>query len=144
MPTLPPPEGGPPGSPGAARIVYQHESEQVLGGAQLQKVVEVGAVSQPSQVFFQFRLNRTGYTRGVALAYAEGFALLIEGILADPKIAGVAYIQDVNRSGELIDELEVFWTSPDGESEGTVTVNMAAATSDTVAAAVNAAMAPFV
>jgi len=142
MPVAPPPEGGD-GGEGAARIVTQEQSEQTAGGDRLERTVEVGARSIPSDVYFQFRLPAHGYTRGAGLAYAQGFGLLIEGLLVEPTIDAVAYLQDVDRAGNLLDKLDVFWTTPDGTAQGDVEVLMGSATIDSVLAAVRQDMAPY-
>ncbi len=141
MPTVPPGEGG--GGATAARIIFQHEGEQLRGGTQIQEVVEVGAESIPSAVFFQFRLGATGYTRAAGQAYADGFGLLIEGLLALPVVAAVSYVQDVDAAGQLLDQLEVFWQTEDGSAQGSIVTLMSSATQDTVTAQINAAMAPY-
>jgi hypothetical protein len=136
-----PPGGG--GSAGDVTIIFQHEGDQLLGGGQLQRIVEVGCESHPSLTFFQFRLNQLGYTRQVAAAFAEGYSILIEGILAKPAVSAIAYVQDVNQAGALLDELEVYWQTPDGSAQGSIVVNMVTAVGEDVWAAVDAAMAAF-
>lgn len=136
-----PPDGG--GNPGDVVIVFQHQTEQLLGGSALQSVVEVGAETVPSGVFFQFRLPANGYTRAAAAAYAQGFALMIEDTLRSPDVAGIAYRQDLNAAGTLLDELEVFWQFEDGSADGSVVVSLPASTDDTIRSAITAAAAPF-
>lgn len=140
MTEVPPGEGG---SPGDVTILFQDEGDQLLGGTQLQRIVEVGCISHPSQTFFQFRLPLRGYTRAAGAAYAGGFSLLIEELVLDPDVTGVAYVQDVNAAGQLLDELEIFFVTPDGTGAGSVTINMNAATSDTARAAIQTAMGPL-
>jgi hypothetical protein len=140
---LPGEGGGPVGSPGDVVIVFQHQGEQLLGGTQMQRVVEVGCLTVPSQVFFQFRLPATGYTRAAGAAYAQGFALMIEDLLTLPYVAGISYRQDLNSAGQLLDQLDVFWQLEDGSADGDVVVSLPASTDDSVMAALQAAMAPY-
>ena len=131
------------GSLGDVTIVFQHQTEQLLGGSQMQKVVEVGALTWPSQVFFQFRLPAFKYKREVGVVYAEGFSLAIEGILTDANVAGAAYRQDLGATGMLLDELEVFWQTEDGVSSGSVVASMPSLDSGIVASQVAAAIASY-
>lgn len=137
-----PPDAG--GNPGDVVIVFQHQGEQLLGGTELQRVVEVGCLTRPSDVFFQFRLPATGYTRAAGAAYAEGFAIAIEDFLLTPPIVGVGYFQDLSPAGQLLDKLDLYWQSADGTADGVVPVLMSSLTEDQALAAVRAAMAPFV
>lgn len=127
----------------AAVIISQEESDELAGGTTLQRTVEIGCVSVPSGVYFQFRLLRTGYTRAVGQAYADGFGELIEGILVTANVTAVAYVQDVNQAGALLDKLDVFWQTDDGSAAGDLEFNMYPLTSDQVGPAIQAAMAPF-
>lgn len=143
MPTAPPEPGGDGGSVGAATIVFQHQSMQLLGGTQLERVVEVGATSIPSGVFFQFRLGAKGYTRAVGQAYADGFGLAIEAILAEATVVAADYEQDVDAAGHLIDQLEIFWQTEDGEAQGSIITPLSSLDPTTAIAAVNAAMRAY-
>lgn len=135
--------GGEGGSIGAATIVSQHQSMQLLGGTQLERVVEVGARSIPTGVFFQFRLGALGYTRAVGQAYADGFGLAIEAVVAEPTVAGADYVQDVSPAGHLLDQLEIFWQSLDGSSEGSIIVPLGSLDPTDAIAKVHTAMAAF-
>lgn len=140
MPTVPPDPGG---GDNAATIISQEESDELAGGTTLTRTVEVGAVSIPSGVYFQFRLPKTGYTRAVGQSYANGFGLLIEGILVEPNVVAIAYQQDVNQAGHLLDQLDIFWQTDDGSAAGDIVLPMFPLTDDQVGPAVQAAMAPY-
>jgi hypothetical protein len=131
------------GGAGDVTILFQHQGEQLLGGSELQRVVEVGCLSHPSQTYFQFRLPALGYTRAAGVAYAGGFSLTIEAVLTDAGIVGMDYVQGLSPAGQLLDQMEVFWQSPDGTADGSIVVALPPIDEANVAALVAAAMAPY-
>lgn len=131
------------GQPGDVQIVFEHQGEQLLGGTEVQRVVEIGVRTSPSGVFFQFRLPARGFTPAAAAAYAGGFALAIEDLLTVPYIVDIVYQQDLSAGGNLLDQLAVYWQTEDEIASGFVIRNLPPLTSTDTLAAVDAAMSAY-
>src|SRR5258706_3236476 len=123
MSSRPPDPGG--GHPGTAIIIFQQQSEQLLGGSKLQRVVEIGATTVPSDIYFQTRLPAAQYLRSTAQIVVDGLAGAIEDSLVGPFITGMDYRQDINPAGQRLDQMEVFWMTPDESAQGSVILPLA-------------------
>lgn len=141
MSTRPPDVGG--GAPGTGVIIFQQQSEQLLGGSRLQRVVELGATTSPSDIYFQTRLPAANYTRADGQNVVDVLSGAIEDSLIGPYIVGMSYRQDVNQAGQLLDQMEVFWTTPDESASGSVILPLARVEPTYVNPAVQGAVAPY-
>lgn len=141
MSTRPPDVGG--GGAGVGIIAFQQQSEQLLGGSRLQRVVEIGATTVPSGVYFQTRLPAANYTRADGQNVIDVLSGAIEDSLVGPYIVGMQYRQDVNTAGQLLDQMEVFWETPDESAAGSIVLPLARVEPTYVNPAVQAAVAPY-
>jgi hypothetical protein len=141
MSTRPPDPGS--GAPGTGFIIFQQQSEQLLGGSKLQRVVEIGATTSPSDIYFQTRLPAAGYTRADGQNVIDILSGAIEDSLIGPYIVGMTYRQDINPAGQLLDQMEVFWSTPDESAQGSVVLPLARVEPVYVNPAVQGAVAPY-
>jgi hypothetical protein len=129
---------------GSATIIFLHETEQLLGGSQLQRVVEIGAVEDSSETYFETRLPAVpGFNRQEAQIVSNMYAGAIAGVLVQPFVDSLAYLQDVNRAGALLDLMDIFWTSGDGSAEGVLRVRLAQLLTTPIGPLIAADLAPY-
>lgn len=115
-----------PPSTGAVTSFTAYKTEQLVGGSHIQAAVRISAQSVPSLIYFEFSVSAFGYTRDSGIGAAEGFAGGIEDVIGSPYVTTMAFRQDLNQAGNLIDQMEVFWSTDDGTQQGSVVGPLAA------------------
>lgn len=101
-------------------VVFQHQTVELLGGTRTVPVMEIGAETKPSGIYWQKRVNLSVYVPDVIDSLLASDANVIEEIARLPTVAGIVYVQDVNLAGLLIDELEITVTDSSGASSRTL------------------------
>jgi len=99
-------------------IVYQRQTEELVGGSRVRDVMEIGFETIPSDIYAQFRLALGSYNTTFVEPVASHIAEEIEQVAAFNNVAGMFYIQDINAAGLLIDVMEIIVTSTSGNSSG--------------------------
>src|SRR5437763_16981710 len=98
------------------RIVAQAQSIELRGTAKPSDVMEIGAITKPSEVFFQFRIPIGVWRAEGAIPVAEAYAEQIEIIMGSPLVFGMSYVQDVNLAGNLVDYMDIVVGIAEGDA----------------------------
>lgn len=99
---------------------WAHQSDQIVGGSTIQKMVELGVTTFPSGTFFQYRVPAVSTWREDLPPLLDVIAQQIEDTFGGPYITELAYFQDTTQSGQLLDMFQVFWEAADGLAQGWV------------------------
>lgn len=99
-----------------ATIQTTSRTIQVISPTQVLEVLEIGASSDPSGVFFLYEFPYNTWIAGggpaAVKAAVDPIGDDIEQMLADPNVAGVSFAQDVNASGLLVGYIEIIVQIP--------------------------------
>lgn len=106
----------------AARITGSQQVS-VIQGTTVTKQNEWGALSEPTEVYFQFR-EPLQVTKSDAQYRADQLSDEIETILENGAVTDVTYSQDVTPGGRLVDQFTVYWQKDGGATTGWVTIPM--------------------
>ena len=101
-------------------VQYQRQTEELVGGARLRDVVEIGFSTVPSEVYAQTRIDLSFWTADEVAPMLANLADYIETVMGYPYVAGMDYIQDINAAGLLIDVMEITVLSASGKSSATL------------------------
>jgi len=104
---LPVEEGG--GTPGAVsfRIVSQEPTIQVVAGGAVRDAMTIGVHENKYGLDFQFTISRAEWQGEGTQVAAYDYTSYIQEIAGADHVVGIAYAQDVNPSGLLVDVLYV-------------------------------------
>ena len=114
----------------------------VIQGSTVTKQNEWGALSEPTEVYFQFR-EALNITQADAQYRADQLSDEIETILENGAVTDVTYSQDVTPGGRLVDQFTVYWQKNGGATTGWVTIPMPDFTVATALTAVELERYPF-
>lgn len=117
---LQPAEGGG-GVAGAYRILYQRPDILITGVNQVQDAVTVTAQETTYGVVFSFTRSRQSWEGGAVQAAASFYAGQIGAMAQHPHVVGMAYTQDTNPTGALVDQIQVTVGTDDGNNEASFT-----------------------
>lgn len=117
---LQPAEGGG-GVSGGYRILSQRPDLLVTGGNNVQDAVTVTAQDKVYGIAFSFTRSTKSWEGGAVQAAASFYAGAIQGLAGHPHVQGMAYTQDVNAAGNLIDSMEITVGTDDGEQAASFT-----------------------
>lgn len=114
---LQPVSGGPGGSGGASgtyQILSQRPDILVQGVNNVVDAVTVTALEPTYGIVFSFTRSRASWEGGAVQAAASFFASNIKALAQYQNVQGLAYTQDTNLSGNLVDQIEVTVGTDDG------------------------------
>lgn len=106
-----------------AATITGSQQVSVIQGSTVTKANEWGALSEPTEVYFQFR-EALNITKADAQYRADQLSDEIETILANGAVTDVTYSQDVTPGGRLVDQFTVYWQKNGGATTGWVTIPM--------------------
>ena len=109
--------GGGAGGGGGYKILYQRPDILVVGVNNVQDAVTVTAQDAEYGIVFSFTRSRSSWEGGAVQAAASFYAGNIQALAAYQHVQGIAYTQDTNASGNLIDQLVITVGSDDGNQE---------------------------
>jgi hypothetical protein len=113
---LQPPEGG--GGPsGSYKILYQRPDILVQGVSNVVEAETVTALDGIYGIMFAFTRSTSTWEGGAVEAAASFYAGMIQAMAQHPHVQGLAYTQDTNASGNLIDQMIVTVGTDDGNHE---------------------------
>lgn len=114
--SLPVPEG-------SAVILSSHRTVELLTAQRTRDVYEILAVSAYSNVYFEFRVpvylvDPTGGGPEAAsiIRTANAIAVEIDSVWSLPNVVGVTYVQDVSPTNQLVDLVEIYVQSDNGQA----------------------------
>lgn len=115
---LQPVSGGPGGGGGGKyRILFQKPDILIQGVNNVVDAVTVTAQDQVYGITFSFTRSRLSWEGGATQAAASFFASNIQALAGYQHVQGIAYTQDTNAAGELIDQLSITVGTDDGTQE---------------------------
>lgn len=113
---LQPPDGG--GGPsGSYHILYQKPDILVQGVNNVVDAVTVTALDGIYGILFSFTRSTKSWEGGAVEAAASFYAGMIQAMAEYQHVQGLAYTQDTNASGLLIDQMVVTVGTDDGDQE---------------------------
>lgn len=113
---LQPPDGG--GGPSASyKILTQRDDILMQGVSNVVPAVTVTALDGIYGIMFSFTRSTASWEGGAVQAAASFYAGMIQAMAQHPHVQGLAYTQDTNASGNLIDQMIVTVGTDDGEQE---------------------------
>ena len=113
---LQPVDGGS-GAAGKYRVLYQKPDILIQGVNNVVDAVTVTVQDQVYGITFSFTRSRTSWEGGAVQAAASFFASNIQALAGYQHVQGIAYTQDTNAAGELIDQLSITVGTDDGTQE---------------------------
>ena len=111
---LQPVGGGGGEAPGQYRILYQRPDILVVGVNNVQDAVTVTAEENVYGIVFSFTRSTASWEGGAVQAAASFYAGAIRALAGYRNIQGMAYTQDVNASGNLVDQMIITVGTDDG------------------------------
>jgi hypothetical protein len=114
---LEPVDGGGGGGGGKYKVLYQKPDILIQGVNNVVDAVTVTAQDKVYGVVFQFTRSRTSWEGGAVEAAASFFASNIQALAEYPHVQGIAYTQDTNASGNIVDQLSITVGTDDGTQE---------------------------
>ena len=113
---LQPPDGG--GGPSASyKILSQRPDILVTGVNQVVDAVTVTAQDGIYSIVFSFTRSTASWEGGAVQAAASFYSGMIQAMAQHPHVQGLAYTQDTNAAGLLIDQMVVTVGTDDGQQE---------------------------
>lgn len=112
------PVGGGGGAGGGTYKVLNQKPDILIQG--VNNVVDAVTVTVEEQTYgivFSFTRSRTSWEGGAVQAAASFFAGNIQALAAYQHVQGIAYTQDTNAAGNLIDQLSITVGTDDGTQE---------------------------
>jgi hypothetical protein len=122
-------------------IVGQRLTADIVGGHDLIDVWEVSAKSRPTGVYFTFRVGLDEHRPEIVDARAAQIARELERVAAHQHVSEVAYVQEIGRTGQLVDHVDVHYSTLDGRHHGATRYPLDGITADTVVEHVEQAVA---
>ena len=116
---LQPVGGGGGGTSGQYTVIYQRPDILVVGLNNVQDAVTVTAMENVYGVVFSFTRSKASWEGGAVQAAASFFAGAIRALAEYQHVVGMAYTQDTNASGNLVDQMAITVGSDDGTQEST-------------------------
>lgn len=112
------PVGGGGGAGGGTyKVLYQKPDILIQGVNNVVDAVTVTVEEQTYGIVFSFTRSRTSWEGGAVQAAASFFAGNIQALAAYQHVQGIAYTQDTNAAGNLIDQLSITVGTDDGTQE---------------------------
>lgn len=112
-----PPVGGGGGNAGTYKILSQRPDILIQGVNNVVDAVTVTAMEPTYGIVFSFTRSRAGWEGGAVQAAASFFASNIKALAEYQHTQGIAYTQDTNASGALIDQLVITVGDPTGDNQ---------------------------
>lgn len=112
--------------PGNYEIIDTRRTTELLGGSKSVAVNEYSVITSPSNVFFMFRRTLPKSTPANIASVADQLATRIEAVMASPNVTGISYSQGVSQSGELLDNMYVYYANADQTVQGHIVTSLAA------------------
>lgn len=112
-------------TPDGNTVEFQHQADQLLGGTTLQKVVEIGAVTGLSGIYFETRVLAAGYDQASGDSLVDVYSRQIEESMLGPYVTDMSYFQDTTQAGQLLDMMQIFWSTADQEDQGWIMLILA-------------------
>lgn len=107
-------------------INFMHTSDQIVGGTTIQKMVEIGATTRQSQIYYEFRIPPDpGNTFEDACIVADVIGRNIDESMGGPYVVDMSYFQDTTQAGQLVDMMQVFWAADDDLAQGWIVLALA-------------------
>lgn len=108
---------------GSAIILSSHRTVELLTAQQTRDVYEILAQSAEHGVNFQFRVpvglqtpRAAGPNAASILQTADAIAVQLDDLFTFPNVVDVQYVQDVSPSNQLLDLVEIFVQSDNGQA----------------------------
>ena len=111
---LQPVGGGGGGTSGEYTVLYQRPDILVVGVNNVQDAVTVTAQENVYGIVFSFTRSRSSWEGGAVQAAASFYSGAIRALAGYQHVLGLAYTQDTNASGNLIDQMIVTVGTDDG------------------------------
>lgn len=132
------------GAPNSFKVLGQRPTVLVQGGSHVIDAMTIDVQDSMYGIFFSFTIPRTEWAGDGTQNEASYYAGLVQYIAGRENTVAVAYAQDVNAAGALIDTLIVTVGTPDGLNTANVTVPLLAAGQPSTFAALDKAEATLV
>jgi hypothetical protein len=113
---LQPPDGG--GGPSASYKILAQRPDILLQG--VNRVVDAVTVTAQDGIYgivFSFTRSTASWEGGAVQAASSFYAGMIQAMAQHPHVQGLAYTQDTNPSGNLVDQMIVTVGTDDGDQE---------------------------
>lgn len=111
---LEPVGGGGGAAAGTYTVLYQRPDILVVGVNNVQDAVTVTVQENTYGIVFSFTRSRSSWEGGAVQAAASFYAGGIQALAGYQHVLGIAYTQDTNASGNLIDQLIITVGTDDG------------------------------
>ena len=125
-------------------VVTQYPDTEYLGGTQTRPVTAVGFLTVPGEIYFESRIPDSAYSQAEVDATGKVNAEPLINVLALPNVTDVEWTQVVRPSGYLADEIIIYFQTPSGNSNGSITVPFTGLTAAGVKPKIDAAVAALV
>jgi len=114
---LQPVGGGGGAGGGTYTVLYQKPDILIQGVNNVVDAVTVTVQENTYGIVFSFTRSRLSWEGGAVQAAASFFSGNIQALAAYQHVQGIAYTQDTNSSGNLIDQLQITVGTDDGTQE---------------------------
>ncbi len=118
------PDGGG-AAPGSFTVLGQYPDLLVQSATRVVNAETIVARENIYGVSYQFTIPMTEYTGAGPEASAGLRAGWIQAMAGHDHVVGMAYTQDVNASGTLVDQMVITVGTPDGENTADLTIPLA-------------------
>ena len=125
-------------------VVTQYPQPIYLGGTQTQPATAVGIVTKPHGVYLEFQIPQTEYSAQQVSDYSTGYAGTVESLFGITGVTGLEWQQQPTPAGELTSVMVVYFTTPSGNSAGSLTVPFSELAPELIAPMVAAAITELV
>lgn len=121
-------------------IVSQRLTQELVGGHDLVDVWEIGAKTLPGGVYFVFRVGKDQHTAEAVQVEASRRAMELQTVHDHPSVTDLQYVPNIGPNGQLIDEIDVHYTTGDGRHGGAIRTPLHGFSAETVSRHVDEAV----
>ena len=122
-------------------IETQYPDVETNGGTVARDVMVVGTRTAAHDIYFENRYPRKGFTAQTPISNSNGYTIILEMLFEIPNVEAVTWGQELNLANELVDFVNVYYTSTSGDSSNYVHVPFSTLTQQHVADLVGAGVA---
>lgn len=104
------------------QIVAQYPDVETNGGQVARDVMVVGTLTAAHNIYFENRYPRKGFTAQTPVSNSNGYTSILEMLFEIPNVEAVTWGQELNSANQLVDFVDVYYTSTSGDSANYVHV----------------------
>jgi len=96
-------------------IIAQYPDVETNGGQIARDVMVVGTLTAAHSIYFENRYARKGFTDKTPISNSNGYTAILEALSDIPNVEAVTWGQELNTANQLVDFVDVYYTSTSGD-----------------------------